>query len=188
MNCINDKENALIWILKNLLKIYTHFMEWMMGKTLLPTPHPTCEDKIHFAAIWPNRHIILQVLLYYMKHFFNQIIRLFVTISIKSKEQYTWTDLNTSKILNDACWPGNVLLLSSSSSPSGPWQEFWSPEVCFWWCVGLLYWCCWVSGSVLDPEGRCMFVAWLFVPDGNSSGNSKSSHFRSLKNLSWCIV
>lgn len=152
--------------------------------------HPTSNLWVQntFAATSSNRHIILLVLLYYMKSFSNDIVRLLLTIPIKSEEQYSWIDLKTSKILKDACWPVNVLLLSSSSSRSGLWQDFWPPEVCFWWCGGLLYWCWWVSVSVLDPEGRCMFVSWLVAPDGNSSGNSKSSHFRSLKNLSWCIV
>lgn len=53
MNCIKDKEIALIWNLKKL-KIYTDFMERMMGKTLLPTPHPTCEDKIHSLQCHPT--------------------------------------------------------------------------------------------------------------------------------------
>lgn len=55
------------------------------GKYAVAHPTSNLSGQNTLAAISSNRHIILQVLLYYMKHFFNQIIRLFVTFSIKSK-------------------------------------------------------------------------------------------------------
>lgn len=180
MNCMNDKISKYIPVL-------TLWNEWWEIRCCPPHIQPVRTKYIGCYFIQQTHYFASVAVLH--ETFFQSNNQALCDILNQIKGQKcTWTDLKTSKILNDACWPGKVLLLSSSSSRSSPWQEFWSPEVCFWWCAGLLYWCCWVSVSVLDPEGRCTFVAWIFAPDGNSSGNSKSSHFRSLKNLSWCIV